>query len=115
MAMTAAVSMAMRSVVFMPLYNAYIMKQRWWVFYPSLAASVVGTLLVGLMAYGATQLWMPTNWLTLGISGIGVSLLYGVNIFLWGLTQDDWGLMVSILPSPANRALDWFLHKTHKL
>lgn len=114
-ALAAAISTLLRSVLFMPLYNAHIMRLRWWVFLPSLSASAIGTLIVGLMAYAAAQLWMPTGWITLGISAAVVSLVYGAGLFFWGLTRADWQLIVSLIPAPVSRPAARLLHKTGRI
>ena len=107
-----ATTWTLKNILFRPLYSAHIMKLRWWVFLPSMSASIVGTFFVGTIAYGATFVRMPDNWLTLGISAATVSLLYGVSVFFLGLNRDDWELINSLLPQPISQKLDWFLQKT---
>lgn len=114
-ALAAAISTTLRSVLFMPLYNAHIMRLRWWVFLPSLSASAIGTLIVSVMAYAAASLWMPTGWLTLGISALVVSLVYCAGLFFLGLTRMDWQLIVSLIPAPVSRPAARLLHKTGRI
>ena len=114
-ALAAAVSTRLRSVLFMPLYNAYIMRLRWWFFLPSLSASAIGTLIVSLMAYAAASLWMPTGWITLGVSAAIVSLVYGAGLFFWGLTQKDWQLIVSLIPAPISQPAARLLRKAGRI
>jgi O-antigen/teichoic acid export membrane protein len=114
-ALVAAISTTLRSVLFMPLYNAYIMRLRWWVFFPSLSASAIGTLIVSVMAYAAASLWMPTGWLALGISAAIVSLVYCAGLFFWGLTRKDWQLIVNLMPSPMSQTAARLLQKTGRI
>jgi O-antigen/teichoic acid export membrane protein len=114
-ALAAAISTTLRSAIWMPLYNAHIMRVRWWFAFPSLSAGAIGTLVVSVMAYAATSIWMPTGWIALGVSATIVSLVYSAGLFFWGLTRKDWQLIASLIPSPMSQPVARLLNKTGRI
>jgi hypothetical protein len=80
------------------MYTAHIMKLRWWTFLPNLVPSVLGTLVVGLAAFGLTLVQMPTNWAQLAGLATIISLLYAAGVWGVGLSQADRQLLTDLLP-----------------
>ena len=97
-AIVGAVVWTIKNTIFVPIYTAYIMNQKWWTFVPSLVGSLLGTLIVGAASYIATLLYMPHDWLGLGVLVILVSLLYGIGVMVIGFNRADWKLIRDILP-----------------
>jgi membrane protein EpsK len=97
-AVAGAIVWTARSALYTPLYVAHIMKLPWWTFLPSLSASIIGTSLVGIIAYGLTLVRMPGSWLTLAGSAAVVSLLYIIGVGVIGLNRTDWQLLQDLFP-----------------
>lgn len=114
-AIAGAVTWTLKNVLFTPVYTAHVMKLPWWVFFPSLSVSVVGTCFVGMMAYGVTLLRMPNGWFDLGVSVAVVSLLCGVIAFFVALDRDDWVLINNLSPLPIRHKLTRFLRGTNRI
>lgn len=94
-----AVVLALKNVFFTPLYSAKILElRRWWTFFPSIIASVGGTLVVGLAAYGLTRVHTPDGWSALAGAAALVAGLYGVGAYLLGLNRADRQFLHSLLP-----------------
>jgi O-antigen/teichoic acid export membrane protein len=97
-AVAGAVVWTAKNALYMPIYTARIMRRPWWTFFPSLSASVIGTLSVGMAAYGLTLVRMPNSWLTLASSAAIISLLYAVGVCGIGLSRADRQLLKDLLP-----------------
>jgi membrane protein EpsK len=97
-ALAVAVAWTAKNALYMPVYTARIMELPWWAFLPTLSASVIGTLFVGLVSYGLTLCRMPDNWLTLAGSGASVSLVYTLGVWAIGLNRADRQLLRKMLP-----------------
>lgn len=97
-AMAGAVVWTVKNALYMPIYAAHIMELPWWTFLPSLSASVVGTLSVGMVAYGLSLARMPDSWFTLIVSAAVVSLFYAVGVCGIGLSRADWQLLKELIP-----------------
>ena len=93
-----AAAWTVKNVLYMPIYTAHIMKLPWWTFLPSLGPGVLGTLAVGLAAYGLTLMRAPDNWLELAVSVVIVSSLYAAVAGAVGLNRADRQLLRDLLP-----------------
>jgi membrane protein EpsK len=100
-AMAVAVAWTAKNAVYMPIYTARIMKLRWWTFFPSLVASIVGTLCVGVASYSLTLAGMPNRWPTLAGSALLVSFFYVFAVWVIGLSHRDKRLLKNLNPLPA--------------
>ena len=87
-----------KNVLYMAIYTAFIMKLRWWAFLPRLTWSIIGTLFVGLAAYGVTLVYMPSNWFTLALAAALVSLVYAGLVWAIGLDHSDKQLLRDLSP-----------------
>jgi len=91
-----AVVLTAKNAVFTPLYNAYILRLRWWTFLPSMLAGVIGTAAVALAAYGLAHLLVPHNWLGLmGVSAV-VTMGYGLGAYVLAIDHSDRQLLKSL-------------------
>jgi O-antigen/teichoic acid export membrane protein len=88
----------MKNVIFVPIYTSHIMKQPWWTYLPSLRWSIIGTLFVGLISYGLSVVYVPSNLLTLALMALLVSLIYSGIVWGFGLENSDKLLLLDLLP-----------------
>lgn len=102
-AVAGAVAWTAKNGLYMPIYTARIMKLPWSTFYPSLSASVIGTLFVGGASYGLTLVRMPNSWLSLAGSAAVVSIIYGLIVWTVGLNRNDRQLLISLFPGQGDR------------
>jgi membrane protein EpsK len=105
-AIVGAIVWTAQDVLFISIYTARIMKRPWWTFLPSLSASIIGTILVALLGYGLTLLWMPDGWLDLASSAAIVSLVYVLGVWKIGLSRADWKLLRALMPEQLVWILD---------
>ena len=97
-AVACAVAWTAKNGFYVPIYTARIMKLPWWAFLPSLSASVIGTLFVGIASYGLASVRMPGNWFTLAYSAALVSLVYAAVVWAIGLSRADRQLLKDLYP-----------------
>ncbi len=97
-AASTAVIWTVKNAFYVPIYTSHIMKQRWWTYIPCQRYSIIGTLFVGLTAYGSTLIYMPNNWLSLAISGVLISIVYSGIVWILGLDSTDKHLLMELLP-----------------
>lgn len=88
-ALAVGIAWTAKNGIYMPIYTAHIMQVRWWTFLPSLSASLVGTLVVGIISYGLTLVQMPDSWFSLFTSAAIVSFLYAAGVWTVGLSLAD--------------------------
>ncbi|MFW6116729.1 MAG: polysaccharide biosynthesis protein, partial [bacterium] len=93
-----AVVWSLKNVAFVPIYTAKIIGRPWWSFLPSVSGGLFGTLSVGAIAYGLTQVRMPDSWFALAAAAAVVSLLYLVAVLTLGLGPADRTLLKTLLP-----------------
>ena len=86
-----------KNALYMPLYTAHIMKLKWWTFFPSLAASIFGTLLVVFLTYASTLLVMPDTWIELAVLGGMVSIVYAAVVWFVGLSRNERSLVTGLV------------------
>ncbi len=98
-AVATAIAWTAKNGIYMPIYTARIMRLRWWALLPSLIASIVGTALAWGLAYGASLVRRPDSWITLAASMVAVSLIYGLVIWVGGLSRGDRALLKSFIPA----------------
>lgn len=100
-----ALMFIVKNLFFLSGYSAYVMKQPWWTFYPVLLAGAIGTVCIGLGAYGLTMLWPVDTWLSLIGVAATVSLVYGVAVWCIGLNQAERHQLLGLCPPPVQRYL----------
>lgn len=92
-----ALVFVVRGMVFLSSYSAYTMKLPWWTFYRPLIEGALGSVGIGLLTYGLTQLWWPANWFALGGEAAVITLISLVGVYVLGLNPADrqlvWGLV----------------------
>lgn len=93
-----AVIWTFKNAFYMPIYTSRIMGQPWWSFLPCLKWSIIGTLFVGLAAYGLTLVYVPGNLFTLALSAAPVSLAYVGVVWAIGLDHADRQLLRDLSP-----------------
>ncbi len=95
-----AVALTAKNMLFTPIYNARIFHLRWWAFSLDMLSGIIATLVVGLAAYGITQVYMPNGWL--GLIGISVTVMifYAVGAYALALNRADRQLLkgVNVFP-----------------
>jgi len=99
-----AIMLVAKNGLFTPVYIARIMKLPWWTFLPNIAASVIGTLTVGVGTYLISLHWTLTSWTQLAVVGLVTSGVYMGAVFLFGLSARDRSLLKSEIERRINRA-----------
>lgn len=84
-----AVSWTMKNGFYIPIYTAYIMKLKWWTYLPSLLPGILGTILVGGVSYAVSYYIRPDTWPSLGGYAVLVSLMYGVMLWVTGMSARE--------------------------
>jgi membrane protein EpsK len=90
-----------KNTLFIPIYTARVMELPWWTFFPSLLPSIIGTVFVGITAYGFSQIMMPNTWFSLARCGAIVSIVYILIVWLTGLNRADRRMLKNIFHIPA--------------
>jgi membrane protein EpsK len=99
-AIATACVFTIKNLFFLSSYSAHVMQIRWWTFYPVLLGGALGTLAVGLAAYGLTYIWPVHSWGSLLIIGLIVAVVYSLLAFFVGLNRDERRLLVNLFPAP---------------
>jgi membrane protein EpsK len=102
-ALAVAITWTAKNGLYIPIYTARVMGLPWHTFLPSLAASAIGTLSVGMASYGLTLVDMPNSWPRLAGAAVVVSLAYVATVWVGGLNSDERQLLKSLSPSRETR------------
>jgi membrane protein EpsK len=102
-AVATAIVWTARNFLFVTSYSALVMNLPWRTFYPPMVVGALGTVVVGLGAYGLTQIWWPENWFGLGLAALVVSLAYGVAAYYVGLNRQDRQLFSNLIREPVRK------------
>jgi membrane protein EpsK len=97
-AAAAAIVWTLRNAVFMSSYGALVMGLPWWRLYQPLIAGALGTIGVAMISWFGWHLFVPNNWITLGMMATVISGIYGVSAYLMSLNRRDRDLLWSFLP-----------------
>ncbi|MCX6044818.1 MAG: oligosaccharide flippase family protein [Chloroflexi bacterium] len=106
-AIATACVLTIRNLFFLSGYSAYIMKAPWWTFYPTLLGGVLSTIVIGLVAFGLTQIWPSTGWSGLFEIGLIVALIYSFCAFFIALNREERRLVVDLCPISLQHYLQW--------
>ena len=70
----------LRGLLFLPIYGAYCLGQRWNTFYPALIRPIVGLVVTISIGFGIRFLYIPTSWTELALMSLvvcGIALICG--------------------------------------
>jgi membrane protein EpsK len=91
-----AIAWTIKNVFLLSTYSASVMNLKWWTFYAPLVAGATGTLGLALAGRFAAQFWWPATWIELGLMASGLTIIYCIVAFNFGLNRSDRDLIWSL-------------------
>jgi membrane protein EpsK len=94
-ALAGAIVMTIKNTFFTSLYAARVLQLPWHTFLPSMGKGVLGFVVVGSTSYLIETLWHLNSWGMLASTGIILSALYLIAVYLFGANVNERALIKS--------------------
>lgn len=94
-AIAGAIVNSSRNTAFTPIYAARVLKLPWHTFLPRLVYGILGSATVGTLTYWAVSTRSLTNWGSLVLTVMIISIFYMIAVYFVGLNSDERSLIFS--------------------
>ena len=81
-ALASVISFTLRNLIFIPLYAAYITKQKWYIYYKPLIKSFLISIIICIVSFVIQRYYVINSIIDLFIIGIILMLIYGTISYL---------------------------------
>jgi O-antigen/teichoic acid export membrane protein len=96
--LSVVIVITLKNVLFTTIYVAHILEQPWWLFWRSLLAPLVSTLLVSGVTYAVATITNVNTWVGLLATLALLSLVYLGAIFAFVMNDEDRALLLELIP-----------------
>jgi len=87
--------LAFRNVFFISIYSAMLLKKKWWHYLGNFIPALLITIFVALLSYGFLLIFEVMNFFELLIIGGGISAIYLVCAYFFGLSKKEKEIILS--------------------
>lgn len=95
--LTTTVIMSVINLITNPIYMAHVLKQKWWLFYPSIARNILSCIGISVALFGFSKLYQPSNWFELIVAILVSSAIGAVIHCCVVLNRSDWNRIKRIV------------------